>query len=77
MPVTGLALVVRSGGEQLLDREARAEYRYELVASDAGGQSARIPLRVLVADINDHSPRFTSTLYNGAHSTVYCLVSTV
>ena len=64
MPVTGLALLVRAGGEQL-DRETLAEYRFELVASDAEGKTARMPLRVQIADINDHSPRFTSNLYNG------------
>lgn len=63
--MAAVSLLVRAGGE-LLDREVRAEYRYELVASDADGQAARMPLRVRISDINDHSPRFTSATYNGA-----------
>ncbi|VDM34388.1 unnamed protein product [Hydatigera taeniaeformis] len=53
-----------------LDYEQRKEYRFVLVAVDGGmpPRSGRLPIRLIVEDVNDHVPTFTQTQYNGVVS---------
>ena len=59
-PSTGEVLTVRS-----IDREERAIYRLEVVATDQGtpALSSRVMLTVNVTDLNDNSPIFSSPEY--------------
>ncbi|KAF5405324.1 hypothetical protein PHET_01201 [Paragonimus heterotremus] len=58
-------LVSATSGE--LDRELRAEYNVVLVAFDGGSpqRSARLPIRIVVEDVNDHAPVFNQPWYSG------------
>ncbi|KAF8569569.1 hypothetical protein P879_00753 [Paragonimus westermani] len=58
-------LVSATSGE--LDRELRAEYNLVLVAFDGGSpqRSARLPIRLVVEDVNDHAPVFNQPWYSG------------
>ncbi|EUB59636.1 Protocadherin-7 [Echinococcus granulosus] len=53
-----------------LDYEQRKEYRFVLVAVDGGmpPRSGRLPIRLIIEDVNDHVPTFTQTQYNGVVS---------
>nr|CDS32740.2 protocadherin 11 [Hymenolepis microstoma] len=53
-----------------LDYEYRKEYRFVLVAVDGGmpPRSGRLPIRLIVEDVNDHVPTFTETQYSGIMS---------
>lgn len=50
---------------QGLDREARAEYTLEVVASDRGSPplSTTVTVQVHVVDVNDNSPIFSKSSY--------------
>ena len=62
----------RTSGEALscLDYEHRKEYRFVLVAVDGGNppKTGRLPIRLIVEDVNDHVPTFTETQYSGVMS---------
>lgn len=62
-----------------LDREARAEYRLPLLASDAAAQrrSARGTLVVRLVDYNDCPPRFTQDTYSAEVRSVRHLLKEV
>lgn len=53
-----------------LDYEYRKEYRLVLVAVDGGmpPRSGRLPIRLIVEDVNDHVPTFTESQYTGVMS---------
>lgn len=53
-----------------LDYEYRKEYRFVLVAVDGGmpPRSGRLPIRLIVEDVNDHVPTFTESQYSGIMS---------
>ncbi|KAM7541616.1 hypothetical protein Aperf_G00000027013 [Anoplocephala perfoliata] len=53
-----------------LDYEYRKEYRLVLVAVDGGmpPRSGRLPIRLIVEDVNDHIPTFTESQYTGVMS---------
>ncbi|CAH8533471.1 unnamed protein product [Dicrocoelium dendriticum] len=50
-----------------LDREQQAEYHLVLVAHDGGSpqRTARLPIRLVVEDVNDHNPVFSQAWYSG------------
>ncbi|CAL8091685.1 unnamed protein product [Calicophoron daubneyi] len=50
-----------------LDREYRSEYHLVLVAFDGGTpqRTGRLPIRLVVKDVNDHAPQFDQTMYSG------------
>jgi len=53
----------------VLDREAQAEYRFEVVATDAGTPMVRSSVAVVVVtviDENDEAPKFSAERYDGA-----------
>ncbi|VDD82090.1 unnamed protein product [Mesocestoides corti] len=53
-----------------LDYEQRREYRFVLVAVDGGmpPRSGRLPVRLIIEDVNDHVPTFSQTQYMGVMS---------
>lgn len=62
----------RTTGEfpSLLDYEQRKEYRFVLVAVDGGlpPRSGRLPIRLIIEDVNDHAPIFSQSQYAGSMS---------
>uniref|UniRef100_A0A5K4F1E2 Cadherin n=1 Tax=Schistosoma mansoni TaxID=6183 RepID=A0A5K4F1E2_SCHMA len=50
-----------------LDKEQRSEYHFILVAYDGGSPSkmGKLPIRLIIEDINDHSPEFNQEFYTG------------
>lgn len=50
-----------------LDREFRSQYRFTLVAYDGGSpkRSGTLSIRLVVEDVNDHSPSFNQPMYSG------------
>ncbi|CAH8560804.1 unnamed protein product [Schistosoma mattheei] len=50
-----------------LDKEQRSEYHFILVAYDGGSPSriGKLPIRLMIEDINDHSPEFNQEFYTG------------
>ncbi|XP_006891262.1 PREDICTED: uncharacterized protein LOC102854709 [Elephantulus edwardii] len=51
--------------EQTLDREKEAVHLLRLTAVDGGDpiRKGSVPIRVLVLDVNDHTPKFTQSVY--------------
>ncbi|KAH8872532.1 Protein dachsous [Schistosoma japonicum] len=53
-----------------LDKEHKNEYRFVLVAYDGGSPSrmGKLPIKLIVEDVNDHSPEFNQEFYTGRMS---------
>ncbi|CAH8526354.1 unnamed protein product [Schistosoma turkestanicum] len=53
-----------------LDKEHRSEYHFVLVAYDGGSPArmGKLPIRLLIEDVNDHSPEFNQEFYTGRMS---------
>ncbi|XP_078053550.1 cadherin 89D [Augochlora pura] len=56
-PTTGL-VYFEGIDERTLDREAKANYTFKIVATDNGGLRSESELRVSVIDVNDNAPSF-------------------
>ncbi|OAD62651.1 Cadherin-89D [Eufriesea mexicana] len=56
-PTTGL-LYFDGIDDRTLDREAKANYSFTIVAKDSGGLTAEAGLRIIVTDVNDNAPSF-------------------
>ncbi|CAH8852729.1 unnamed protein product [Trichobilharzia szidati] len=53
-----------------LDKEHRSEYHLVLVAYDGGSPSriGKLPIKLIVEDVNDHAPEFNQEFYTGRMS---------
>ncbi|XP_054013021.1 cadherin-89D [Hylaeus anthracinus] len=56
-PITGL-VYFEGIDDRTLDREAKANYSFKLVAKDSGGLMSESDLRIAVMDANDNPPAF-------------------
>ncbi|CAH8594449.1 unnamed protein product [Heterobilharzia americana] len=53
-----------------LDKEQRSEYHFVLIAYDGGSPSrmGKLPIGLIVEDVNDHAPEFNREFYTGRMS---------
>ncbi|XP_026669009.1 cadherin-89D isoform X2 [Ceratina calcarata] len=56
-PTTGL-VYFEGIDDRTLDREAKANYSFTIVAKDSGGLTSEAKLRITVTDVNDNPPSF-------------------
>ncbi|EZA48060.1 Cadherin-89D [Ooceraea biroi] len=56
-PITGRVYFVGID-ERTLDRESKADYEFQVIATDSGGLASETTLKITVLDANDNAPKF-------------------